>query len=237
MKKHKCMEFGKLSDSELLAIIIKCGTKEDTSVDLARKILNLNKTNEQENLAFLQNLSIEELTRIKGIGSVKAIQIMAACELSKRMSKPIHSLKIVIKETKDVSDLLMNELRYEKRELVKLLILNSKNQLMKNLDITWGGTSFASLEPHIVLAEPVKMSAPKIVLVHNHPSGDSTPSAEDFLITERIQDSARVMGIELMDHIVIASRGCSSILGIKRAQEAKKREKEKAKSRKKEGKS
>lgn len=80
-----------------------------------------------------------------------------------------------------------------------------------------------------MLSEPVKMNAPKIVLVHNHPSGDSTPSQEDFRITERIQDSANVMGIELLDHIVIANRGCSSILGIKRTQEEKKRQKERRK--------
>lgn len=219
----------KLSDSELLAIIIKCGTKEETSVGLAHKILNLNCTEEQGNLSFLQNVSIEELTKIKGIGTVKAIQIIAACELAKRMSKPIHGAKIVIKDTKDVSNLLMNELRYERREIVKLLILNAKNILIKNINITHGGTSFASLEPHAVLAEPVKMNAPKIVLVHNHPSGDPTPSGEDFQVTDRIQESASVMGIELIDHIVIANRGCSSILGIKRAQEEKKRQKERKK--------
>lgn len=135
----------KLSDSELLAIIIKCGTKENTSVDLARKILNLNNTEEQGNLSFLQNVSIEELTKIKGIGSIKAIQILSACELAKRMSRPIHSAKIVIKETKDVSNLLMNELRYEKREIVKLLILNAKNILIKQINITQGRSKFCRL--------------------------------------------------------------------------------------------
>lgn len=125
----------KLSDSELLAIIIKCGTKEDTSVGLAQKILNLQKTNGQKDLRFLQDISMEELMKIKGIGKVKAIQILSTCELAKRMSKPIHSLKIVIKNTKDVADLLMDELKYEKREVVKLLILNSKNVVLKNMNI------------------------------------------------------------------------------------------------------
>lgn len=125
-----------LSDSELLAIIIKCGTKEDTSVSLAQKILNLRKTNEQKDLRFLQEISMEELMEIKGIGTVKAIQILATCELAKRMSKPIHSLKVVIKNTKDVADLLMDELKYEKREVVKLLILNSKNVVLRNINIS-----------------------------------------------------------------------------------------------------
>lgn len=138
------MAHGMLSDSELLAIIIKCGTKEDTSVGLAQKILAIRKTNEQKDLRFLQDMSIEELTKIKGIGKVKAIQIMATCELAKRMSKPVHSLKIVIKDTKDVADLLMDELKYEKREIAKLLILNSKNVLLKNINISLRWRKFCS---------------------------------------------------------------------------------------------
>lgn len=132
----------KLSNSELLAIIIKCGTKDDTSVGLAQKILNLQNTNGAKDLRFLQDISIEELMKIKGIGKVKAIQILATCELAKRMSKPIHSLKTVIKNTKDVADLLMDELKYEKREVVKLLILNSKNVVLKNINITLRWSKF-----------------------------------------------------------------------------------------------
>lgn len=125
-----------LTDSELLAIIIKCGTKEDTSVSLAQKILNIRKNGEHRDLRFLQDVSIEELMQIKGIGKIKAIQILAACELAKRMSKPIHSLKIMIKSTQDVAHLFMDELKYEKTEIGKLLILNSKNVVLKNMDIT-----------------------------------------------------------------------------------------------------
>ena len=124
-----------LTDSELLAIIIKCGTKEDTSVGLAQKVLNIGKNGEQKDLRFLQDVSIEELMEIKGIGKVKAIQILAACELAKRMSKPIHSLKIMIKSTQDVANLYMDELKYERTEIGKLLILNSKNMVLKNMDI------------------------------------------------------------------------------------------------------
>lgn len=125
-----------LTDSELLAIIIKCGTKEDTSVSLAQKILNIRKNGEHRDLRFLQDVSIEELMQIKGIGKIKAIQILSACELAKRMSKPIHSLKIMIKSTQDVAHLFMDELKYEKTEIGKLLILNSKNVVLKNMDIT-----------------------------------------------------------------------------------------------------
>lgn len=204
-----------LSASELLAIIIKCGTKEDTSVDLAQKVLNLNnkKTNKQSNdLHFLQDLTIEELTKVKGIGEVKAIQIISTCELAKRMSKPINSLKIVIKDTKDVANLFMDELRYEKREIVKLLILNSKNVVLKIMDIALGGGNFALLEPKVILQEPIKMGASKIILVHNHPSGNPKPSDADFQITDRIYECADIMGITLLDHVIIGDNCFASVL-------------------------
>ena len=157
-----------LSNSELLAIIIKTGTKEENSVGIAQKILSLN--NNQENLSFLCDISIEELTQIKGIGRVKAIQLKAVGELTKRISKPINKKQIKIKTTKDVANLLMQELRYEKRELVKVIILNNKNIVLRIITVALGGSNFASMEPSIVLAEAVKIGAPKIILVHNHPS-------------------------------------------------------------------
>ena len=200
-----------LSDSELLAFIIKCWTKEETSIILDQKILQLQEIKQTKDLRFLQELSIEELKTIKGIGKVKAIQIIATCELAKRMSKPVNSLKIMIKNTKDVANLLMDELRHEKREKAKLLILNSKNVLLKNVDVSLGGSNFATIEPKDVLREPIKMSAPKIILVHNHPSGDPTPSQSDYRVTDRIYECADVMGITLVDHVIIGDNECESI--------------------------
>lgn len=194
-----------LSNAELLAIIIKCGTKEESSINLAQKILKLKGISKEKNLNFLQELSIEELTKIKGIGKVKAIQIVATCELAKRMSKPVNSLKIVIKDTKDVANLFMDELKYEKREIAKLLILNSKNTLIKIKDIALGGGNFAKIEPKIILEEPIKIGASKIILLHNHPSGDPTPSKEDYRMTDRIYECADVMGITLLDHVIIGN--------------------------------
>lgn len=198
-----------LSNSELIAIIIKCGTKEDSSITLAQKILNLK--GNTEDLRFLQDLSLEELIKIKGIGKVKAFQLIATCELAKRMSRPIHSMKLVIKNTKDVANLLMDELKYEKRELVKLIILNSKNVILKITDIALGGGNFAALEPKDVLIEPIKMQAQKIILIHNHPSGDPTPSKGDYQVTDRIYECADMMGITLLDHVVIGDGTFKSI--------------------------
>jgi len=120
-----------LSNSELLAIILKTGTKEQTAVGLAQNILALKG---KEDIRNLQEISLSELKKIKGIGKVKAIQIKAVCELAKRMSRPIN-LNVTIKEPKDVANLLMNELRYEKREIVKIIILNTKNNVQKIVDI------------------------------------------------------------------------------------------------------
>ena len=160
----------KLSNSELLAIIIKTGTQEENSVSIAQKVLKLNSMDNVEDLRFLCNISIEELTKIKGIGKVKAIQLKAIGELTKRISKPINKRKIKIKTTKDVADMLMQELRYEKQEIVKVIILNSKNIVLRIINISLGGSNFASISPKEVLAEAVKIGAPKIILVHNHPS-------------------------------------------------------------------
>lgn len=120
-----------LSNSELLAIILKTGTKEQTAVGLAQNILTLKG---KEDIRALQEISLAELKKIKGIGKVKAIQIKAVCELAKRMSRPIN-LNVTIKEPKDVAALLMDELKYEKREIVKIIILNTKNVVQKIVDI------------------------------------------------------------------------------------------------------
>ena len=165
----------RLSNSELLAIIIKTGTKKENSISIAQKVLKLNNSNNSKDLRFLCDITIEELEKIKGIGKIKAIQLKAIGELIKRMSKPINEKKIKIKNTKDVADLFMQELRYEKREIVKVIILNSKNIVLRITNISLGGTNFASISPKEILAEAVKMQAPKIILVHNHPSRRCKP--------------------------------------------------------------
>lgn len=199
-----------LSNAELLAIIIKTGTKSETSVQIAQKLLNLNDT-EIDSLNFLHSLSIEELMQIKGIGKVKAIQLKAVCELSLRMSKPSNYKKIVIKEPYDLAKILMSEFRFEKREIAKIVVLNNKNQILKIKDIAYGGSNFANVSIKDILVEPITMKAPKIILVHNHPSGDSTPSEQDIQFTNRVFESAETFDIQLIDHLVIGDMNYTSI--------------------------
>ncbi len=201
-----------LSNAELLAIIIKTGTKEESAVSIAQEILRLGENRDEENLRFLQEISLEEFMQIKGIGKVKAIQLKAICELTKRISRPINNKKSVIKKPEDVAKLLIPELRYEKREIAKVLILNSKNVILRIINISLGGANFARLEPKDVLAEAIKMQAPKIILVHNHPSGDITPSKGDYNVTDRIYEAAELMGIALLDHIIIGDGVYKSLL-------------------------
>lgn len=201
-----------LSNAELLAIIIKSGTKEQSSVSIAQEILKLNENTKQDNLRFLQEISLEEFMQIKGIGKVKAIQLKAICEITKRIARPINNQKKIIKTPKDVADLLIPELKYEKREIAKVLILNSKNVVLKSINISLGGANFSCIEPKDVLTEAIKMQAPKIILVHNHPSGDCTPSKSDYNVTDRLYEAADVMGIQLLDHIIIGDNTFKSLL-------------------------
>lgn len=202
----------KLSNSELLSIIIKNGTKEESAITLAQKVLSLNRTKKSNDMRFLQDISIEELSKIKGIGKVKAIQIIAACEIARRISDPINVQKIKIKSSQDVADLLMDKLRYEKREVAKIVLLNTKNLLQKIIDISYGGANFTMLDPKDIFSEAIKMGTPKIIIVHNHPSGDPTPSLEDFEVTKRLIEASKILGLEILDHIVIAEEGCESIM-------------------------
>ena len=201
-----------LTNAELLAIIIKTGTKEFTSIDIAKNILNLNNSENKGDINFLRDISLEELMKIKGVGRVKAIQIKAMCELASRMNKPSNYRKIKITSPKDIADLLMNDLRFEKREIAKLIILNNKNIILKILDVAIGGANFATIDIKFVLSEVVKMGAPQIILVHNHPSGDATPSKKDIEFTIRFKKATQILGINLLDHIIIGNMEYKSIM-------------------------
>lgn len=200
-----------LSNSELLAIIIKSGTKEETSVQIAQRILKLNYDPEMGDLNFLKFMTLEELMQVKGVGRVKAIQLKAVSELAIRMSKPSNYKKVQIKSTEDVADLVMEELRLEKREFVKLFLLNTKNEILKDVNVAVGGTNFANVNIKEIISEALKIKAPKIILVHNHPTGDPTPSTMDIKFTDKLYNATKIFDIELLDHIVIGNKKYKSV--------------------------
>ncbi len=207
-----------LSNAELLAIIIKTGTKEQTAVGLAQSILA---SSNIQDIRGLQELSLHELQKIKGIGKVKAIQIKAVCELAKRMARPLH-FRTVIKTPKDVAELLMEELRYEKREIIKVIVLNEKSIIQKIVNIGYGNISSANMNTNKIFEETIKIGMRKFILVHNHPSGDSTPSKADLKITKEIEQGAKLLELQMLDHIIIGDGEFHSIFTQKLKEEQKK---------------
>ena len=172
-----------LTNAELIAIIIKTGTKEETAVGLAQQILKLNNTKE-ENLKFLMDLTVEEFMKIKGIGKVKAIQLKAVCELATRINTISNYKEKQIKRPQDIAEILIEEMRFEKQEILKIAMLNNKNKLLKIKDIAKGGGNFVTATMKSILNEAVKIEAAKIILIHNHPAGDPTPSNQDIEFTK-----------------------------------------------------
>lgn len=202
---------GSLSNAELIAIIIKSGTRENTALELAQKILKLNNSIREDDLNFLRDISIEELTKIKGIGKIKAIQIKATCELAIRMNTTITYEGAKIKQPKDIVDILMGKMRFEKHEILKVAMLNNQKRLMRIKDVATGGTTFAKTTMKEILNEAVKIEAAAIILIHNHPSGDPTPSQADIDMTKEVEIASKILGITLLDHIVIGKMKYVSI--------------------------
>ena len=181
----------------------------------------MNQNQDKGDLNFLRELSLEELMNLKGIGRVKAIQIKAICELATRMNRPSNYRKVQIKRPEDAVNLLMNDLRYEKKEIVKVIMINNKNIVQKILDVAVGTGNSSNINIRNILSETVKADVPKIILAHNHPSGDPTPSVQDIEVTEKLKRAAKLLNIELLDHIVIGNMYYESIMEYQKRQNNK----------------
>jgi len=202
---EKLEKFGaeSLSNAELLAVVIRSGNRDETSVALAQRILAL-KEEEDGGLAFLHNVSLEELRTAKGIGRVKALQIKAVMELSKRVSSSlILNNRITIKSPEEVGRLLMEEMRHLRKEIFKIILLNTKNHIIKHINVSIGCLNSSIVHPREVFSEAVKSGCSAILLVHNHPSGDPEPSREDVETTGRLVNAGNILGIKVLDHVVI----------------------------------
>ncbi len=188
-----------LSNSELLAVIIRTGTGNETAIDIASKLLNQDK----RGISYLANASVEDLKKIKGIGSCKAAQIIAAIELGKRIKK--RDLYDNIKVTKPdiIADLVMDSMKHLEKEHFDVAILDTKNQIISIDNVSIGTLNSSIVHPRDVFNLAIKKSANAIILIHNHPSGDPTPSKEDISITNRLVESGEIVGIKVLDHIII----------------------------------
>ncbi|UOR12159.1 RadC family protein [Halobacillus amylolyticus] len=190
-----------LSNQELLAILLGSGTRQESVTSLAQRILI-----HFEGIMLLKDATIEELTAIRGIGSAKAVLILSAIELGRRIQqmKPVE--RYMIRSPEDGADFVMEEMRELKQEHFIVLFLNTKNQVLHRQTIFIGSLNASIVHPREVFKEAVKRSAASIICAHNHPSGDPTPSQEDIHVTRRLQECGKMIGIELLDHLVIGDR-------------------------------
>ncbi len=198
--REKLIQYGpeKLSNSELLAILLRSGTKEENVVELANKILKRFSANE------LPNLTFNDLKDYPGLGSAKACEIVACFELGKRLLKDKKS-QIYLKPNEIWEEL--KDLRDHKKEHFVIFYLDSRNQEIKREIISVGSLNANLVHPREVFEPAVRNLAAQIILAHNHPSGDPEPSEDDLEITKRLVESGKILGIEVVDHIIIAKTG------------------------------
>jgi DNA repair protein RadC len=192
-----------MSNSELLAILIATGSKNKSAIDLAKEVLLLGKNN----LVELSKLSIKELMKIKGIGEAKAITIAAALELGRRRQAAASLTKAVIKESKDIAEYLKALFSDYRHEVFAVLFLNRANKVNHFEIISEGGITGTIADPRIILKKALESDAVNIILSHNHPSGSLKPSKADELLTKKIKDAARLLDIEVVDHIIVSEEG------------------------------
>lgn len=199
--REKLLKYGSnlLKDEELLAIIIGTGSKEEDVLKLSKKILN-----DSGGIHGLLTCSAQEFISIKGIKNAKAAKILAVCEIYKRLSKPTKKITS-IKKPLDVFNLMMSDISFKKQEIFVVITLNSKNNIVSKKEIFKGSLNSSLVHPREVFKEALKDSAASIVVCHNHPSGDPTPSKEDIGVTKRIAECGKIMGIELLDHVIIGN--------------------------------
>ncbi|MEG0297092.1 MAG: DNA repair protein RadC [Clostridium sp.] len=190
-----------LTNSELLAIILKTGAKGENVVSLSNRVLT-----EFDGLDGILSAGYDDITQIKGIKESKASQILALGELYKRFHT-LRSQRQNFKVTcpKDIAELLYNEMGYNNQEVLKLIMLNTKNIVIGKKDIFKGSLNSSIVHPREVFSEALKRNSASIIVCHNHPSGDPSPSKEDINITVRLAECGKIMGIDLLDHIIIGS--------------------------------
>lgn len=190
-----------LSNQELLALLIRTGTKNESVIQLSSRLIRT-----FEGLRLLKDASIEEITAIHGIGEAKAIQILAAIEIGRRINSLNNQDRYVIRSPEDCANYCMDEMRFLSQEHFVCLYLNTKNQVLHKQTIFIGSLNASIVHPREVYKEAFRRSAASIICLHNHPSGDPQPSREDIEVTKRLVECGKIIGIELLDHVIIGDQ-------------------------------
>lgn len=198
---------GYLSQAELLAIMIRTGSAQKSALELAREILA-----QFGSLRALAQASIDELCQLKGIGPAKAIQIKASFELARRLSAFSEKNKPMISSPTDVANYLMDDMSHLQREELRIVVLNTKNEVLAIPTVTVGTLNSNLSHPRETFRQAIQKNAASIIIVHNHPSGDPQPSPEDIGLTTRYVEAGKILGIEVLDHVII---GAGSFISLR----------------------
>lgn len=188
-----------LSNTELLALLIGSGSAKESAIALAGRVLAM----ESGSLAALSSCQPEEFMAVSGIGEAKACVISAALELGRRAATMPPERRVRLSTPEEVAALFMGEMRYLKKEVMKVALINVKNELITKLSVSVGGLSSAPSQPREIFSDAIRKGACGIILVHNHPSGDPSPSASDRELTAQMVSAGKILGISVVDHIII----------------------------------
>ncbi len=195
-----------LSNAELIAILFRTGVKGQSALQLAQQLMK----DYNGSLDALARESLEVLARRKGVGEAKAIQLKASFELACRLSVTSVNRRHVIESPEDAVAELREEMRLLDRESFRVLLLNTKNALLKKTEVSLGSLNASIVEPREVFKEAIAVSAASIILAHNHPSGDPTPSAEDISVTKRLVNAGELLNISVLDHVILGQQSESN---------------------------
>ncbi len=211
MPYERFLRFGaeNLTDRELLAIILRTGTKDVNALELAGQVLSLAK-HPREGLLGLYDVTLEELMQIKGIGMVKAVKLKSLTELSMRISRATAKEGLLFTCSSAVAEYFMEKLRHRETECVILVCLDGKGQMIAEKKLSDGSVKMSLISPREIFMEALKCRAVNIILVHNHPSGDPTPSRADRELTKNLLELGKKMDIPLLDHIIIGDNRYTS---------------------------
>jgi DNA repair protein RadC len=195
---------GALSEAELLAILLRVGSQGETAIDLARRLLR-----EFGGITGLSRASVSTLCAVHGLGEAKACQLLAALEIGRRLLLAEPGARLTINGPQQIGDLLVVEMRAFEQEVLRVVVLNTKHQVMKMVDVHRGSVNSSLVRVAEVFKEPVRANATAILVAHNHPSGDPTPSRQDVEVTEQIVAAGKLLDIEVLDHLVIGYKWLS----------------------------
>ncbi|WP_179392698.1 DNA repair protein RadC [Sporosarcina sp. JAI121] len=187
-----------LSNQELIAILLRTGTKQESVLVLANRILS-----SFDKIQDLKYATIEEMMQVKGVGKAKAVQLLAAAEIGKRLYRKHSEGRYTIRSPEDAAAYLMTDMSSLNQEHFVVLFLNVKNEVLHKQTIFIGSLNSSIVHPREIFREAVKRSAASIIAAHNHPSGNPSPSPEDIEVTKRLMEAGSIMGIEVIDHIII----------------------------------